>query len=484
MQGGVVGTCEPPGFCAFPDPECESELRYGSEAPADIAGACVPPPEGTDGTGSGDSTALTGGSTAPSSSTASTTNPSGDSTGTSTGPDPPPVCGNGEVEAGEACDDGNAQQGDGCNPDCVLSGEIIWSVVHDIAGEDDIPWAVDLIDQDVLVLTGKQREDGNDDILVQAYGTDGRHLWTTALDRSGPGEEGRGVAVGHGAIWVAGRIQVELNDPDNPFGNRSWLGRFDLDGNLEIEQTAESGHARDVAITEEGVVVVGVMGGSQTATAYARFFDLQAEISDTISSDPSSQANAVAVDGTSLAVAGLRGANINGDAQMVLEGVTPTEFTTLYTVTSPFGFSEGQAVVWEPSGDLYVGGWRQVDEINGSWSARDTWVGRIAPDGEVSWFDEYAGDDVTASDEVEALALAPNGDLVAVGFAVSLVGYDLWIRRFGPSGEVRWTRSYDLGGGRDTGRGVVIGDAGEIYVVAEAESATGDFDIWVGQLTP
>ncbi|HCF58984.1 MAG TPA: hypothetical protein DFS52_13460, partial [Myxococcales bacterium] len=29
-----------------------------------------------------------------------------------------PVCGNGTVESGEACDDGNAVDGDGCSADC------------------------------------------------------------------------------------------------------------------------------------------------------------------------------------------------------------------------------------------------------------------------------------------------------------------------------------------------------------------------------
>ncbi|MCA9546925.1 MAG: hypothetical protein KC613_21110, partial [Myxococcales bacterium] len=31
-----------------------------------------------------------------------------------------PVCGNGAVEAGEACDDGNLDAGDGCAADCTV----------------------------------------------------------------------------------------------------------------------------------------------------------------------------------------------------------------------------------------------------------------------------------------------------------------------------------------------------------------------------
>ena len=37
-------------------------------------------------------------------------------------PNPRAVCGNGQVETGEACDDGNTSSGDGCNADCQEEG--------------------------------------------------------------------------------------------------------------------------------------------------------------------------------------------------------------------------------------------------------------------------------------------------------------------------------------------------------------------------
>jgi len=40
---GGDGACEASGYCSFPDGECPSGRRYGSHAPADIAGSCVPP---------------------------------------------------------------------------------------------------------------------------------------------------------------------------------------------------------------------------------------------------------------------------------------------------------------------------------------------------------------------------------------------------------------------------------------------------------
>ncbi|WP_422884877.1 DUF4215 domain-containing protein [Nannocystis pusilla] len=67
---------------------------------------------GTDSDSGDSTTAATTDTTAGVTDTDGTTLP--DTTGT-----PDPVCGNGEVEGGEECDDGNDVEGDGCEPSCV-----------------------------------------------------------------------------------------------------------------------------------------------------------------------------------------------------------------------------------------------------------------------------------------------------------------------------------------------------------------------------
>ena len=42
-DGGAMGTCEPNGFCSFPDDYCPSGRRYGEHAGAGLANACVDP---------------------------------------------------------------------------------------------------------------------------------------------------------------------------------------------------------------------------------------------------------------------------------------------------------------------------------------------------------------------------------------------------------------------------------------------------------
>lgn len=51
---GVDGFCELNGYCSFPDDECNTGRRYGSEAPSDVAGTCVKTMgDSNGGTGSG-----------------------------------------------------------------------------------------------------------------------------------------------------------------------------------------------------------------------------------------------------------------------------------------------------------------------------------------------------------------------------------------------------------------------------------------------
>ena len=42
QASGAEGTCEPAGFCSFPDPTCPSSSRYSDHATPTLAGECVP----------------------------------------------------------------------------------------------------------------------------------------------------------------------------------------------------------------------------------------------------------------------------------------------------------------------------------------------------------------------------------------------------------------------------------------------------------
>ncbi|MEM6997067.1 MAG: hypothetical protein AAF721_41570 [Myxococcota bacterium] len=51
---GDQGTCEPEKYCSYPDEACASKARFESHAPGDLAGRCVEPPPGDEGSSSED----------------------------------------------------------------------------------------------------------------------------------------------------------------------------------------------------------------------------------------------------------------------------------------------------------------------------------------------------------------------------------------------------------------------------------------------
>lgn len=62
-DAGVAGTCQPSGYCSFPDGQCPSHQRYGAHAGEGLAGTCVPvDAAGSTGTPSSTSAASTSGS--------------------------------------------------------------------------------------------------------------------------------------------------------------------------------------------------------------------------------------------------------------------------------------------------------------------------------------------------------------------------------------------------------------------------------------
>jgi hypothetical protein len=88
VDGGVQGTCQPAGYCSFPDDGCDSGQRYGDFGPMGLAGECVPPPDsdtegdGGDGAGATDDT----GSPPPPGSTSTPVGDDGSTGGPTTGP--------------------------------------------------------------------------------------------------------------------------------------------------------------------------------------------------------------------------------------------------------------------------------------------------------------------------------------------------------------------------------------------------------------
>ena len=84
VDAGVVGVCQSPGWCSFPDDGCESGQRYGDLAGSGLAGTCVPVDDGSTGVADDDSATAT--ATTPPTTDQTTTDPSASSTLSTTTP--------------------------------------------------------------------------------------------------------------------------------------------------------------------------------------------------------------------------------------------------------------------------------------------------------------------------------------------------------------------------------------------------------------
>lgn len=426
-------------------------------ASTSLLGACFSPNvPGQADTSTGDGTSM-GGSTADGSTAGATaqTTTASDSTGnaestdastsghadeTTTGPTPA-VCGNGEVEAGEACDDGvndggyggcavdcsglgphcgdgvlngaepcddgNDANGDGCNLDCGISGAAIWT--RSFAGDPgfvDSATGVAVGAEDEIILAGSVGTAQSDsDVLLLAYDTDGSLLWNE-VHAFGDDSSAWGVALdGDGNIGIAGeessnQLVAAMFDPE---GELLWselladVGGADIGG--QGAAFDESGDLYVVGQVYVGSYDVAVRRYSETGTlVWAESYD--GGLNDTG-----------------------RGIAIAGDALFVVGGT-----------------------------------FASASDSNG-------WIRRYDLDGSPDWTREFAGDD-EASDQTWAVAVDPTGNVVATGFSSpDGVAAQAWLRKYDMDGAEQWTVLYDLDPTGNAGTGVAVDDAGQIALV-------------------
>lgn len=477
VSEGVAGRCELSGFCSFPDDSCDSSSRYGAKAPANLAGTCVEPMEGTgvvSGEASGGSTSQ--GPTADASGSSGSVDTADDSGDTG----PLPACGDGRVDAGEACDDGNAIDGDGCNANCVVSGSVRWSTTFTGTGTDtDRAMGVAVTEDGGLIVSGYLDNDTRDG-FVHRFDRE-RITWSFLLDGGGGQDECRQAAVlSDGSIAVAGAESTAML-------TTAWVGVLDPDGELVWEDSAAdlglSGGARSVAAGPNGRIAIGGLLGDD---GFVQVYDAPNTTGwgdQIVAPAPETTVHGLVYAGDVLHVAGWR-ASLDTDRDFWVRA-----------------YDESGVMLWD---DTYDGG--QDGGQNGNPDDRfhailltaDTLVatGRTGI---------QAGNDVVAarydlqgnalqpvtqptraaSSALDAAAM-PDGDLVLVGWESPkgdnpTVG---WARRYGLDGTLRWETLFgEPDVGNDWLGGVALLDSGELIVVGTTLHE-GSHDAFIARLAP
>lgn len=404
-----------------------------------------------------------------------TTAPDPDTSSGSTGE--PVLCGNGDLDDGEECDDENVLDGDTCTATCTIPYEVVWQVSHNgsqsnqdnvaelavdgdgniyavgservtgegsnlwlqqymadgtegwtvsyngLLGADDTGTALALLpDSDFVVVGTVEGEfDGEDIFVARIDGTTQAIEWEVIQDGPGmgPGENDDADSAsdvfvdGDGNIYVAGTIRVGPSNWD------FWVGKYDGDG-VEVWTQTYAGaaegadFARAVVVDADGVT--WLLGNEEDAGGDA--------VATVLGFD---------VDGEPLAadtqVFEFRGSdmNVDADGNIVVLGDASLGDTFFDLVVRKY--DPTWAELWavdidhdgsdEFAGGLSVGPTGNV-MVGGTTRITaaefDAYLAVLDPDGTRLWAATYGNAEAMLDDQFNAAIEHTDGDIVAGGF--------------------------------------------------------------------
>ncbi len=381
-----------------------------------------PPGGGTAGTGSdsGDETA------GPAGSEGGPQGSEGSEGGSdSSGGEIPKGCQNSTLDPGEECDDGNDVNADGCNRDCRVSAQVLWSATHGAGvGQIDDGFGVVSGTNGATYVSGyisdaAEQRDG----WIRRYDADGTEAWTdTLVGEGGANDEIRGlVGDAAGNVYAAGYTSGPAGQ-----GLDAWLRKYDPAGTVLWTRTYNGpNNATDVfdavTVDGDGNVVVGGYHGvpEQGADVFLRKYDP------------------------------------NGDV--------------LWTRSSS-GDNGGTDLIWDvepsPAGHLYVAGY----ENGPAGEAVNAWLAKYDADGNQLWDRSYNGP-ASLDDYLIGVEVIGDDDVIVCGYQnETAIPWRLTVRRYDSLGMLVWSDDSAGGSGEGAhcfgvtvdGDGNVVATGGEI----------------------
>lgn len=411
-------------------------------------------------------------------SSSSTTADTSSSDESSTGAPTIEPCGNGELDPDEGCDDGNRDDDDACDSDCVPTEAIVWTAEHGgaadendcaarVVANDSGTWVAGYLrddDDDMGVQSdawlGRIADDGewlwhwtmvgegddddralalsidaNEDAYVGGWMTwNGPHAWIGRVDPDGAaiwtdlwsdglqgGEYGRGIALVDGAPWLV------LDRDEAPALVQRWSadGVHGVDTELVVQEGMEL-RVVDLDHTAEGVWLVLELRQpfASTHPMLARLGP-DGAIAESIIVDTPSRASFPG-DGISGAV------RDDGSAVLVsydepAGGQTPT--VRVFDVDGVAGDAWLVELDGEPRvNDVEYGDDGTIVLVGERFDV--PWTRSVTSDGTLVW--DRLHTPPGGRGQLEAVAIAPDGDVVVAGCAGMGSAADVWVRRYRP----------------------------------------------------
>lgn len=407
-----------------------------------------------------------------------------------------PSCGDGVQDEGEQCDDGNDADDDACRSDCTRPLRSRW-VRAPVGGQH--PEQVDaiaIVDGGVVVAGQAQRAIGDPArAWLARYDDDGELRWQRWLPDDPQWREAAAadlVVDDDGDLWVVGHVAGEGEDD-------LWIARCNPEGEPRWEVVDDLGGSRDraLAVTRygDGVAVAGeVLRAPDDRDGFALGLDADGE-----------RTLFWRHDGPAGRIDDARAIAATADGGLVLgggeDGLSGWWLAKVDAEGLAVGYSRGRGAVgaWisalrvDADGEIWATGTEVIDAEDpadpASWSTQP-FVARFDPAGRQRWWTTDPPD-TSRRREAEGLALAPDGGVTIVG--TDPLPSATCTRRYCPSRL--WVAHYDRAGARrywfspalvrrGEGRAIAWDPSGTLWLGGSRRVVLLGVDAWIGRYAP
>ena len=353
-------------------------------------------------------------------------------------------------------------------------GDVLWTDQWDLAGSDDRPFALGVSDNRVFVAGYGTNASGNFNWLVRAYdaGT-GEVKWTDQWDLAGKDEYAYTLAVSGTRVFVAGTGR-------NASGNSDWLVRAYDAGTGEVKWTdqwdlaGKDDWANALGVSDNRVFVAGTgINASGNFDWLVRAYD--AGTGEVLWSKQWDLAGGndfairIAVSGNQVFVAG-SGTNASGNFDWLVRAYDAGTGAVLWTDQWDLGGYGSANALAISANQVFVAGVGHNASGNFDWLVRAYDAGT----GEVLWSKQW--DLAGGYDFAWGIAVSCKQVLVA-GEGTNASGNTDWLVRAydAGTGEVKWTDQCNLAGKNDVARNLVL-SGNQVLVAGTGTNASGNFD--------
>jgi cysteine-rich repeat protein len=347
----------------------------------------------------------------------------------------PLLCGNGDLDDGEECDDENTMDGDECSATCTVPYEVVWTASHNGSASsfDSIADLAIGPDGNIYAVGAERVTDEGENLWLRQYMPDGTEGWTVSFNGLFGDDSGAGLAFyDNGDIAVVGISESEFDGED------IFLARVSGEDQSIVWEASQDGPG---------------MGPGENDD-----FDFGTD---------------VAVDGEDIVITG--GVRIGVQDWDVFVGRYDGDGIELWTQTyagAAGGDDRGRGVVVDGEGNAWVA----ASEVD----AQDERIGFVLG---------YDVDGMPLDGETVALDFVPtamgadaDGNVVLVGTRTSLETFaDIVVSKYDATWSEAWSVTIDRGSD-EYGFGLGIGAEGNIYATGAARVAAPQVDAYVAAL--